>query len=183
MHDAPRLNDGSRVVGDDHGNTGSDWPAKYWPTSQLRAALASLPRPWVFTNGVFDVLHRGHVQYLHEARQLGATLIVAVNSDASVRRLGKGPDRPLNAVLDRVWVLSGLEDVSVLAVFDEDTPLKLLDIVRPDIYVKGGDYEMDRLPEARLMATWGGRSLSLSYRPGCSTTGLIERVRQCPAPS
>jgi rfaE bifunctional protein nucleotidyltransferase chain/domain len=156
----------------------SAWPAKYWPASQVRAALAKMPRPWVFTNGVFDLLHRGHVQYLHEARLLGATLIVAVNSDASVRMLGKGPGRPLNPDVDRVWVLSGLEDVSLLTTFDEPTPLRLLDLIRPDVYVKGGDYDMRMLPEAKLMASWGGRSLSLNYREGCSTTALIGKATE-----
>lgn len=141
------------------------------------AALAGLPRPWVLTNGVFDVLHRGHVQYLHEARQLGATLIVAVNSDASARQLGKGPERPLNCDVDRIWVLSALEDVSVLTLFDEPTPLKLLAQIRPDIYVKGGDYVMGTLPESALMAQWGGRSLAMTYRDGYSSTSLIERLK------
>ncbi|MFT3859515.1 MAG: adenylyltransferase/cytidyltransferase family protein [Aquabacterium sp.] len=154
------------------------WPSKYWPPQLLKAALASLPRPWVLTNGVFDLLHRGHVQYLQEARQLGATLIVAVNSDASAKLLGKGPDRPLNPDVDRVWVLSALTDVSLLTTFDEPTPLRLLELIRPDVYVKGGDYDMSELHESRLMATWGGRSLSLGYLRGRSTTRLVERIRQ-----
>ena len=143
----------------------------------LAQRLASLPRPLVFTNGVFDVLHRGHVAYLHAARRCGASLIVAVNSDASARGLGKGPDRPLNRDIDRALVLAGLAAVDAVTFFDEPTPCALLQRVRPEIYVKGGDYDMEALEETRLVRSWGGRSLAIPFVSGYSTTSLVQRIR------
>jgi rfaE bifunctional protein nucleotidyltransferase chain/domain len=134
-------------------------------------------RPLVFTNGVFDVLHRGHVAYLAAARDLGASLLVGLNTDASARSLAKGPDRPLNAEADRLLVLAGLESVSALTLFDESTPCSLIERCRPDIYVKGGDYDMETLEETRLVRSWGGRSLAIDFVSGYSTTALLERVR------
>jgi D-glycero-beta-D-manno-heptose 1-phosphate adenylyltransferase len=134
-------------------------------------------RPLVFTNGVFDVLHRGHVAYLAAARDLGASLLVAVNTDASARTLGKGPDRPLNKEADRLLVLSGLESVSVLTLFAESTPCRLIERCRPDVYVKGGDYDMEKLEETRLVRSWGGRSLAIPFVAGYSTSELLRRVR------
>ena len=135
------------------------------------------PRPLVFTNGVFDVLHRGHVTYLAAARERGAALLVALNSDSSARLQGKGPDRPLNAELDRLIVIAALESVSFVTLFDEKTPCELLSRCRPDLYVKGGDYDMAALEETRLMRSWGGRSLAIPFVTGYSTTALIERIR------
>jgi rfaE bifunctional protein nucleotidyltransferase chain/domain len=135
------------------------------------------PRPLVFTNGVFDVLHRGHVAYLTEARALGAALLVAVNSDASARMQGKGPDRPLNAELDRLIVLAALECVSWVTLFDEKTPCELLRRCRPEIYVKGGDYDMEALQETRLVRSWGGKSIAIAFVAGYSTTALVRRIR------
>ena len=143
----------------------------------LPAALAQLPRPWVFTNGVFDVLHRGHVLYLAQARALGGSLIVALNTDASVRRLGKGDDRPLNAQDDRAVVMAGQEAVSLVTWFDDDTPQALIGEIRPDILVKGADYDMARLPEAALVESWGGRALALPVVSGYSTTALLKKIR------
>ncbi len=143
----------------------------------LPARLAALGRPLVFTNGVFDILHRGHVAYLAAARALGAALVVGLNSDGSARRLGKGPDRPLNAEIDRAFVLAGLESVSLVAFFDEQTPVDLLARVRPDIYVKGGDYDMETLQETTLTRSWGGRSLAIPFVDGYSTTSLVRRIR------
>lgn len=140
-------------------------------------SLAALPRPLVFTNGVFDVLHRGHVTYLAAARSLGAGLFVALNSDASVRRLGKGPDRPINRAEDRAIVLAALESVNAVTVFDEPTPLELLERVRPEIYVKGGDYSLDRLPEAKAVQEWGARAIIIPFVDGFSTTDILRRVR------
>jgi rfaE bifunctional protein nucleotidyltransferase chain/domain len=134
-------------------------------------------RPLVFTNGVFDVLHRGHVLYLARASELGATLLVGVNTDASARRLGKGPDRPLNNEADRMWVLAGLASVSYVTLFDEDTPCELIQRCKPDVYVKGGDYDVGKLEETRLVRSWGGRSLSIDFVSGYSTTALVERIR------
>ncbi|ALV05219.1 adenylyltransferase/cytidyltransferase family protein [Roseateles depolymerans] len=144
----------------------------------LAQALEGLPRPWVFTNGVFDVLHRGHVSYLHAARELGGSLLVAINSDASARGLGKGPDRPLNREHDRALVLAGLAAVDRVLFFDEPTPCELLARVRPALYVKGGDYDMATLAETRLMASWGGASLAIPFVLGYSTTSLVQRIRQ-----
>ena len=135
------------------------------------------PRPLVFTNGLFDVLHRGHVTYLAAARELGAALLVAVNSDASSRLQGKGPDRPLNAELDRLIVVASLESVSFVTLFDEKTPCELLARCRPDVYVKGGDYDMESLEETRLMRSWGGRSLAIPFVEGYSTSALVQRIR------
>lgn len=142
------------------------------------SAWASLPRPLVFTNGVFDILHRGHVSYLVAARALGASLVVGLNSDASARGLGKGPDRPLNRELDRACVLGALEAVSAVVLFDEPTPVQLLAEVRPDLYVKGGDYDMETLAETALVRGWGGRSLALPFVDGYSTTALVRRIAQ-----
>lgn len=144
----------------------------------LTSALMRLPRPLVFTNGVFDILHRGHVEYLSDARAMGAALLVAVNSDASARMLGKGPDRPLNREEDRATVLSALASVSLVVSFDEKTPCALLDRVRPDLYVKGGDYDMDVLEETHLIRSWGGEAHSIPFRGGYSTTNLVDRIRQ-----
>jgi rfaE bifunctional protein nucleotidyltransferase chain/domain len=132
----------------------------------------------VFTNGVFDVLHRGHLAYLAAARALGDRLVVAVNSDASARRLGKGPDRPLNTEADRAYLLAGLECVDVVVLFDEDTPLAVLARLRPSLYVKGGDYDMAKLPETPLVQSWGGRSQALPFASGYSTTELVQRIRR-----
>ena len=141
-------------------------------------ALEALPRPLVFTNGVFDILHRGHVTYLTAARMLGAALFVGLNSDSSVRLLEKGPDRPLNRDEDRAIVLAALESVTAVGVFEDRTPINLLARVRPDIYVKGGDYTLDRLPEAEAMREWGGRTLILPFVDGFSTTDLLRRARE-----
>jgi rfaE bifunctional protein nucleotidyltransferase chain/domain len=141
------------------------------------ARVAALPQPVVFTNGVFDVLHRGHVLYLAQARQLGASLVVALNTDASARRLGKGPDRPLNNEQDRAVLMAALESVSLVTWFDEDTPLELIGQLRPAVLVKGGDYDMSRLPEARLVESYGGKALAIAFLPGYSTSALVQRIR------
>lgn len=144
------------------------------------ARALELPRPQVFTNGVFDLLHRGHVECLQQARALGGSLIVGLNSDTSVRLLHKGPERPLNPEADRACVLAALESVSLVVLFDEATPLALLELLRPEVYVKGGDYDLQRLPEAALVARWGGRALALPYLAGRSTTALVQRMRAAP---
>jgi len=143
----------------------------------IAARMAALPKPVVFTNGVFDVLHRGHVAYLHEARQLGGSLVVAVNADASARMLGKGPDRPLNKAEDRAAVLAGLASVSLVTFFDERTPVNLIKEARPDLYVKGGDYDMETLEETAVVRSWGGEALSIPFVDGYSTTSLVKRIR------
>ena len=141
------------------------------------ARLADLPKPVVFTNGVFDVLHRGHATYLAQARALGASLVVALNTDASARRLGKGPDRPLNNEMDRAIMLAALESVSLLTWFDEDTPMALITELKPDILVKGGDYDMRTLPESRVVESYGGKALSIAFVDGYSTTALVNKIK------
>ena len=144
----------------------------------LAARLASLPRPLVMSNGVFDVLHRGHVTYLAQARALGASLLVALNTDASARRLGKGPDRPLNDEVDRAIMMAALESVDLVTWFDENTPLELIEQVRPDVLVKGGDYDMSRLPESAVVQSYGGRALAIDLVQGYSTSALVRKIRQ-----
>jgi D-beta-D-heptose 7-phosphate kinase/D-beta-D-heptose 1-phosphate adenosyltransferase len=131
----------------------------------------------VFTNGVFDLLHRGHVEYLEAARALGDVLIVAVNSDQSARTLGKGPDRPLVAADDRARLVAALAAVDRVVVFDEPTPLRLIEQVRPDVLVKGGDYTRDTVVGADLVESRGGRVVLLPLQPSFSTTSLVERIR------
>lgn len=144
---------------------------------RLALRLSGLPRPLVFTNGVFDILHRGHVTYLHAARQLGGSLVVALNTDASARGLGKGPERPINREQDRALVLAGLAAVDCVTFFAEPTPVPLLARLRPDIYVKGGDYDMETLEETRVVRAWGGTALALNFVDGYSTTALVQSLR------
>jgi rfaE bifunctional protein nucleotidyltransferase chain/domain len=150
---------------------------KIVPREQAGARMAALPQPVVFTNGVFDVLHRGHVTYLAQARAQGASLVVGLNTDASARRLGKGPDRPLNGQQDRAIMLAALGAVDLVTWFDEDTPVQLLAELRPQVYVKGGDYDMATLAETRLVQGWGGRALAIPFVEGYSTTAFVHRVR------
>ena len=154
---------------------------KLCPRAELARRVQALARPVVFTNGVFDILHRGHVSYLAEARALGASLVVGLNSDASARGLGKGPGRPLNGEADRACVLAALESVSLVTLFDEPTPLALLELVRPDLYVKGGDYDIEALAETALVRSWGGDARALAFVAGRSTSELVERIRGTPA--
>ncbi len=151
---------------------------KLVPRRELAGRLAALPAPVVFTNGVFDILHRGHVVYLAQARALGASLVIGLNSDASARGLGKGPDRPLNGEADRACVLAALESVSLVTLFDEATPVALLHEVRPALYVKGGDYDIETLEETRVVRAHGGDARAISFVDGYSTTALVRRIRQ-----
>jgi rfaE bifunctional protein nucleotidyltransferase chain/domain len=150
---------------------------KLCPRSELAARVAALARPVVFTNGVFDILHRGHVSYLAQAHELGASLLIGLNSDASARLLGKGPDRPLNSELDRACVLAALESVSLVTLFDEPTPVELLKLVQPQLYVKGGDYDIETLEETKWVRSWGGDARALPFIDGYSTTALVRRIR------
>jgi rfaE bifunctional protein nucleotidyltransferase chain/domain len=167
-----------RGAGGDNAEVLPDFVAKLCPRLELQPRLAALPRPIVFTNGVFDILHRGHVTYLAHARALGASLVVGLNSDASARSLNKAPGRPLNAEGDRAAVLAALESVSLVTLFDEPTPLALLALVRPDRYVKGGDYDIESLAETALVRSWGGEASALAFVDGYSTTSLVERIRR-----
>ena len=141
------------------------------------ARVAALPQPVVFTNGVFDVLHRGHAIYLAQARQLGASLVVALNTDASARRLGKGPERPLNNENDRAILIAALESTSLVTWFEEDTPLQLIGELKPAVLVKGGDYDMSKLAETRLVESYGGKALAIPFVEGYSTSALVQRIR------
>jgi len=151
--------------------------AKIAPPDEALARIAALPRPLVFTNGVFDVLHRGHVTCLDQARALGASLVVAVNSDASVRRLGKGADRPLNAIDDRMAVLAALASVDLVVPFDADTPRDLIVACRPDVLVKGGDYTAETTAGAAEVIAAGGRFVAIPFASAHSTSSLVARIR------
>ena len=147
----------------------------------IAVRAARLPRPLVFPNGCFDLLHRGHVTYLAQARALGSSLIVALNTDASVRRLGKGEERPVNPLEDRAAVIAALSAVDLVTWFDADTPIDLIVQLRPDILVKGGDWPEAQIVGAPEVRAWGGRVVSLPFRHDRSTTGLIERIRNTTA--
>ena len=142
------------------------------------ARVVALPKPVVFTNGVFDVLHRGHAVYLAQARALGGSLVVALNTDASARRLGKGPERPLNNEQDRAVMMAALASSSLVTWFDEDTPIDLIRALRPDILVKGGDYDMRTLPETAVVESYGGKALAIPFVEGYSTTALVKKIRR-----
>lgn len=154
-----------------------EFEKKLCTMEELAARAARLPKPVVFTNGVFDILHRGHVTYLAQARALGASLIVAVNSDQSVKMLGKGDDRPINTETDRAAVLAALASVDLVVIFPEKVPLKPLELARPELYVKGGDYRIKDLPEAELAASWGGQAITITFEHQRSTTALLQKVR------
>ncbi len=151
--------------------------AKICPPQALADRLAQLPRPLVFTNGCFDILHRGHVTYLAQARALGASLVVGVNSDASVRRQGKGEDRPINPEQDRMAVLAALESVSLVTLFEDDTPLALIRLVQPDVLVKGGDWPVERIVGATEVLARGGQVHSIPFLHVRSTTALLQHIR------
>jgi rfaE bifunctional protein nucleotidyltransferase chain/domain len=155
-----------------------DFEAKICPPAELPARIAQLARPLVFTNGVFDILHRGHVTYLAQARGLGASLLVAANSDASVRRLGKGEDRPVNKAEDRVAVLAALACVDLVTWFEQDTPLDIILLARPDVLVKGGDWPPERIVGAPEVTSWGGRVLSIPFLYDLSTTATLQKIRR-----
>lgn len=154
-----------------------DFEGKICAPKRLGKRLAAIDRPLVFTNGVFDLLHRGHVTYLAQARALGASLLVALNSDASARRLVKGSDRPLNPLEDRMAVLAALGAVDVVTWFDADTPLATIVACHPDILVKGGDWKPDDIVGAAEVRGWGGKVVSIPLVAGRSTTALVERIR------
>jgi rfaE bifunctional protein nucleotidyltransferase chain/domain len=154
-----------------------DFENKLCTQQELAARVAGLPHPVVFTNGCFDVLHRGHVTYLAQARALGASLIVGVNSDASVKRQGKGDDRPINNEADRMAVLAALEAVSLVVKFEEDTPLNLIIACKPDKLVKGGDWTPDRIVGAKEVQGWGGSVHSIPFLHERSTTALLKKIR------
>lgn len=146
-------------------------------TLRRRLDAGEVQRPLVFTNGVFDILHRGHVTYLDAAAKLGATLVVALNTDASVKRLGKGDDRPLNVQADRLAMMAALGCVDFVTWFEEDTPLELIQSLRPELIVKGGDYDMEKLPETAVVRSWGGDAVAIPFEHQRSTTALLKKIR------
>ena len=152
--------------------------AKICPPDKLARRLKSLARPLVFTNGVFDLLHRGHVTYLAQARALGASLLVAANSDASARKLEKGAGRPVNTLEDSLAVLAALEAVTLVTWFEQETPLELILAVKPDVLVKGGDWKPGAIVGAKEVKSWGGAVYSIPLLRGRSTTSLIRRIRK-----
>ena len=151
---------------------------KFCKPEHLRERVESLLKPRVFTNGVFDILHRGHVTYLAEARAKGNSLIVALNSDASAKRLGKGEDRPINRLEDRMAVIAALQSVDLVTWFEEDTPLALILVCRPDVLVKGGDWKPEAMAGAKEVQDRGGSVFSIPFKYATSTSSLLERVRR-----
>jgi rfaE bifunctional protein nucleotidyltransferase chain/domain len=160
-----------------HAVSGSAFESKIYKPEQLDARVARLARPLVFTNGVFDLLHRGHVTYLAQARALGSSLLVALNSDASAGKLVKGDGRPINGLEDRLAVIAALEAVTLVTWFEEETPLPLILKVKPDVLVKGGDWKPEAIVGAAEVKSWGGAVRSVPLVPRHSTTALIERIR------
>ena len=152
--------------------------SKICPPQELASRVATAPRPLVFTNGVFDILHRGHVTCLARARALGASLVVALNSDASARRLGKGADRPINPLDERLAVLAALECVTLVTWFEEDTPLATIRSARPDVLVKGGDWKPEAIVGATEVLARGGSVHSIPFEHAVSTTDLLRRIRR-----
>ena len=154
-----------------------DFEAKICSPTELVQRVLLLPRPLVFTNGVFDILHRGHVTYLAQARALGASMILALNSDASVKRLNKGDDRPINTLEDRMAVAAALSMVDVVTFFEDDTPLNLILACKPAVLVKGGDWPVEQIVGASEVQSWGGKVYSLPFLHERSTTAMLKKIR------
>ena len=159
------------------------WPLpafeqKICPPEELAARLAELPRPLVFTNGCFDILHRGHATYLAQARATGAAMVLALNTDASVRRQGKGDDRPINTLANRAAIAAALADVDLVTWFDEDTPAELIEQIKPDILVKGGDWPVEKIVGAEETLARGGKVFSIPFLHQTSTTQTLAKIRQ-----
>ena len=154
-----------------------DFEQKICTRAELAKRVAKLPRPLVFTNGCFDVLHRGHVTYLAQAKALGASMVLGVNSDASVKRQGKGDDRPINMQEDRLAVLAALGAIDLVVLFDEDTPLDLIMTCHPDVLVKGGDWTPDKIVGSKEVIDWGGSVHSIPFLHERSTTALLKKIR------
>ena len=155
-----------------------NFETKFCTRTELAERVTQLAQPVVLTNGVFDILHRGHVTYLAQARALGGSLVVAINADASAKRLGKGDDRPLNCCADRMAVIAALESVSLVVEFNEDTALEVILQVHPGIYAKGGDYDMATIPEGRAVLGYGGQAIAIDFQHDRSTSKLLLKVRQ-----
>ena len=158
-------------------SSATDFEAKICSPTELVQRVLLLPRPLVFTNGVFDILHRGHVTYLAQARALGASMILALNSDASVKRLNKGDDRPINTLEDRMAVAAALSMVDVVTFFEDDTPLNLILACKPAVLVKGGDWPVEQIVGASEVQSWGGKVYSLPFLHERSTTAMLKKIR------
>ena len=154
-----------------------DFERKICPPEALAGKLAGLPRPLVFTNGCFDILHRGHVTYLAQARAAGAAMVLALNPDESVRRLGKGDDRPINTLADRAAVAAALSSVDLVTWFDQDTPFELIELVRPDILIKGGDWPVEKIVGSAETLARGGKVYSIPFLHQTSTTQTLAKIR------
>ena len=154
-----------------------DFEGKICPPEMLSAKIAALPRPLVFTNGCFDILHRGHVTYLAQARAAGAAMVLALNTDESVRRLGKGDDRPINTLADRAAVAAALSSVDLVTWFDQDTPFELIELVRPDILIKGGDWPVEKIVGSAETLARGGKVYSIPFLHQTSTTQTLAKIR------
>ena len=154
-----------------------DFEAKICSPTELVQRVLLLPRPLVFTNGVFDILHRGHVTYLAQARALGASMILALNSDASVKRLNKGDDRPINSLEDRMAVAAALSMVDAVTFFEDDTPLNLILACKPAVLVKGGDWPVEQIVGANEVQSWGGTVHSIAFLHERSTTDMLKKIR------
>ncbi|MDO5638682.1 MAG: D-glycero-beta-D-manno-heptose 1-phosphate adenylyltransferase [Neisseria sp.] len=158
-----------------------DFEHKICPPDMLAEKLAALPRPLVFTNGCFDILHRGHVTYLAQARATGAALVLALNTDASVRRQGKGDDRPINPLENRAAVAAALASVDLVTWFDDDTPAALIERVKPDILIKGGDWAVENIVGASETLARGGKVYSIPFLHQTSTTKTLAKIRAAEA--
>ncbi|MBR7001558.1 MAG: D-glycero-beta-D-manno-heptose 1-phosphate adenylyltransferase [Neisseriaceae bacterium] len=154
-----------------------DFERKIVAPERLPQVLATIERPLVFTNGCFDIVHRGHVSYLAQAKQLGKSLLVALNTDASVKRQGKGADRPINLLDNRMAVIAALESVDLVTFFDEDTPYNLIELVQPEILVKGGDWQPENIVGASETVARGGKVFSIPFLYETSTTALLKKIR------
>lgn len=155
-----------------------EFEQKICAPEDLPARLAYLPRPIVFTNGCFDIVHRGHVTYLAQARALGASLVLALNTDASVKRQGKGDDRPINVLENRAAVMAALQSVDVVTWFDTDTPADVIELVKPDVLVKGGDWAIENIVGAKETQARGGKVVSIAFEHATSTTQTLAKIRE-----
>ena len=154
-----------------------DFERKIIAPECLPQALKQIQRPLVFTNGCFDILHAGHVAYLAQAKSLGDSLIVALNTDASVKRQGKGADRPINSLVNRMTVIAALQSVDLVTFFDEDTPFNLIELIKPEILVKGGDWQPENIVGAAQTVARGGKVFSIPFIHQTSTTAVLQKIR------
>ncbi len=154
-----------------------EFEQKICAPEDLPQRIAQLAQPLVFTNGCFDILHRGHVTYLAQARALGGSLVLALNTDASVKRQGKGDDRPINALENRLAVIAALQSVDLVTWFDEDTPAHLIELIQPQVLVKGGDWAIENIVGAKETQVRGGKVVSIVFEHQTSTTQTLAKIR------